>query len=140
MRPSGEPSERDYSSSITLILTSEDLCPERITVLMGMFPDQFWKKGDKRQGGRPFDFGGWKVFQPESLNSESLDVQLEHWFEKLHPKAAVLSQIRAMNISVELNCYVDGEDTISLMIDSDLLQKLGLLPLDISFNIFRRND
>lgn len=131
---------RDYTSSITLILTSEDLGPDRITALMGVFPDRSWKKGDKRQSGQAYEFGGWKVFQPENLNSESLDVQLEYWFERLHPKVSVLSQLRSMNVAVELNCYIDGEDTVSLMIDSDLLQKLGVLPLDISFNIFRKND
>ena len=72
---------KDYSSSITLVITGEDLDPKVVTDTLSLSANQSWKKGEIRTfpNGREhiYLWGGWKRFATEEETALLLEVQLE---------------------------------------------------------------
>lgn len=131
---------KEYVSSVTFIVTGQDLEPDAITKLLSLSPSQSWSRGEKRifPNGREqiYQWGGWKLFEDPSKSDLSLEQQISSWVEILSKCPAQLQQIKALKNNLVLDCYVEINDVVSPVLEAETLFSLGTLGLNIAFNIF----
>jgi hypothetical protein len=132
--------QKDYISSVTLLITGEKLDPNVVTEKLSLVASQSWKKGEKRTfpNGREhvYAWGGWKRFAKEQESALLLEAQLEAWFCVLSPKATVIKSLKSLGLSVTLDCYISVSNAVTAQIESELLSKLGNLGTTVALNIF----
>lgn len=133
-------SRKDYGSSITLIITGDDLDPERVTEILQLSPSQSWKRGEKKvfRSGRKFVYpwGGWKLFQKENTNEEGLEKQFEWWVDALASKSIQIRQLEEMQCFAVLDCYIAVPDAATAQLSPELLSKIARIGVGIELNFF----
>jgi len=132
--------QKSYSSSVTLLITGENLDPNVVTDKLSLTANQSWKKGEKRifSSGREYIYpwGGWKRFAQEQEASFLLEEQLEAWLNVLSQKATEIEFIKSLGASVTLDCYISVSNAATTQIKVEILTKLGNLGIAVALNIF----
>jgi len=141
--------DEEYVNSADLIIVGEDLDPAEITRILGLSPDDAWKKGEQRSYKLPngpireldgvYENGGWKKHEtPKMEKEEFLGVKLIYWKFILEALKNELREIIEMGYEIELNCFVCTSSSIALMIEPSILKGFGDLgiKLDVTFSSF----
>ncbi len=135
---------KNYISSVTLVITGENLDPDVVTENLSLAPSQSWRRGEKRifQSGRVhvYPHGGWKLFAQEQDNPLTLELQLQAWAILLSPKAEEIKALAGSGVSVVLDCYLSTANAASIRIDAKLLAALGSLGVELCWGIFEEDD
>ena len=136
--------QKGYNSSVTLMITGENLDPNVVTEKLSLTADQSWTMGEKRifSSGREYIYpwGGWKRFAGEEEATFLLEDQLEAWLNVLSPKAAEIKFLKSSGASVTLDCYISVSNAATTQIEVELLSKLGNLGTSVALNIFDAAD
>jgi hypothetical protein len=129
--------------SAVLVITADRLDPARVTQVLGMRPDQEWRKGERRsyrtasgevkQLESIHDWGGWKLWLREPLLNLPIEDQLNHWASVLQPKAESLRAIKNEGASVVMDCFAITSTSVDFHIRADLQAKLSFLGIDLYF-------
>jgi hypothetical protein len=126
-----------YSSHITLMILGDDLEPREISKLLGLRPNQSWRRGEpKRHTASLHQWGGWKKFIPESLSSLPLPAQLRHWVRKLRSKGGEISQLSRRGYLCRLDCYIASDNVATIIIPVELQKDVAALGLELSIGFF----
>ena len=129
-----------YTSSVTLVITGENISPDEVTSIIGLIPNKVWKKGDERKfkNGRVFVYpwSGWKLLMDDEVADKGFEEQLAYWCAILFPRKEALEQITSKSMSIFLECYLSVEDQITTSVDNHLLTKLASTGASLSFSIF----
>jgi hypothetical protein len=123
-------------SSVTLMILGDSLEPSVVTKLLGMRPNQHWRRGEQKSSRRKdgtvhlFDsvheWGGWKRWSSNAEQKKDFEALLDHWCCRLTPKKRALARIRASGSEVFLDCFLIGEGS-EFALPPHLLAKLGAL-------------
>lgn len=100
------------------MILGETLDPNVVTKLLGMRPNQQWRRGDKksfkRKDGSVLQFdsrhewGGWKKWSSAAERKKELPLLLEHWCRKLTAKKKALARVHTSGSEIFLDCFVVG--------------------------------
>jgi Domain of unknown function (DUF4279) len=132
---------REYTGSVSLIITGRSLDPESVTRALGLKPAQSWRVGELKRAGNlqfktRYEEGGWKSFLTGHAKRAGLEVQLKRWVSILRPNAKSLRRLRSQGNSCRLVWFAATDATVSLVISSELLSDLARLALDWEISLF----
>ncbi len=134
----------------TLIITADDLDPERVTRLLGITPQQSWKKGELQLSPRKqsemrdnviplnqsrYPWGGWKFFSDPSLKEAEIEDHIRYWCDLLLPKVDSLQTLVEQECRVEINCCIIG-DCEGVEFEPEILSVLGQLHTFVSITFY----
>jgi hypothetical protein len=132
---------REYLSSVTLIITGEALEPSRVTSSLALEPDQTWRKGEsKRIGNDVHEWSGWKKFLPEAVREQALDVQLAHWADLLEQRIGALNELTGEGHQCVLSCFITTDATASIVIAPALQDSVARLNLSLEMSVWAGRD
>jgi len=135
---------KDYTSSVTLVITGENLDPDVVTEKLSLIASQSWRRGETKEfpSGRKhiYPHGGWKLFAHEQEISLPIELQFQAWTARLAPKAEEIKALAAAGLSVVLDCYLATKNAATIQIDAKLLAALGALGVEVNFNIFKEDN
>jgi hypothetical protein len=123
----GGPFERMF---FELDIYGDDLDPEAITNLLGVEPDQSYKKGDERpRGSQYYKTGGWIIKSGEIKIGEDRagEEKFEEWVSSLPIDSDVWAELRKkLTVRIRLIGYTDqwnADFTISPKAISELAKR-----------------
>jgi hypothetical protein len=128
---SNDHGDREYSSHVTLMILGEDLVPAEVSALLGLRPNQSWKRNESGQR-----WGGWKKFLPQSKKDWPLDRQLRHWERILRGRGDTFTAISGRGNLCVLDCYIGSDATASIIFPVELQTSLAALGLELRLSIF----
>jgi len=130
----------DYTSSVTLVITGENITPDEVTTAIGLTPYKTWKKGGVRrfESEREFVYpwSGWKLLMDDKVANQAFEEQLAYWCTILLPKKDVIDQVTMAGMNIYLECYLSFGGQVTATLDRALLEKLTNIGVNLSFNIF----
>ena len=131
------------------MIIGESLDPSIATKLLGMRPNQQWRRGDqksfKRKDGtvQIFDsvheWGGWKRWSSDAEQKKEFEALLEYWCRKLTPKKKALTQLATSRCEVFLDCCLAG-DAVVFAISPRLLAKLAGLGVTLRVSFYHHQE
>ena len=131
------------------MILGEALDPSVATKLLGMRPNQQWRRGDqksfKRKDGslRIFDskheWGGWKKWSSAAERKKEFPALLEHWCRKLTPKKKALARLRTSGGELFLDCCLVG-DSCDFTLPPHLLTKLAGLGVSLRVSFYHHEE
>lgn len=128
----------EYFCRVSLLARGFDLDPVHVTAALRMKPSQAWRREDNNpllDRNHRYGFGGWKKHLPDSVQHRSLERQVGFWVRRL--EAATLPLPRSAGVEeLALSCLVQTSATASLVLDSDLMQRIARFGLEIQISIF----
>jgi hypothetical protein len=136
-----------YDVSTMLLVLGDDLDPDHVTRLLGIFPDRAWRRGehnsfrDARGETRYLEsvaaWGGWKKFVPDEVRNKSLEMQMYHWCSVLETKSERIAELVASGQSVAIDCYMQvfGDDLIEF--SAPLVREIATLGVDVDVHLVR---
>ncbi len=132
--------------SVTLILWGGAFDPNEVTKRLGMRPSRTWARGEQKSFRRPdgtlhylesvHQWSGWKKWPSDRATRASLEQQLNHWVERLTPRANALRGFRRRGAFIELNCFIAASGGASTQLPAGLIRKIGRLGLDLEITWF----
>ena len=133
--------EKDYKSSVTLMIVGDAIEPTEISKLLCMTPSQSWRKGDRRvyKSGHVFTYkhGGWKMFAPDEERCLYVEQQILAWVARLQNKETEIDRILKDGALVVLDCYLASDGPIPLELSREIMLQVATLGLHISAHIFQ---
>jgi hypothetical protein len=132
-------SDREYVSSVTLVITGESLDPDDVSRNLGLDPDQAWRKGDTKQFGERvhrYPHGGWKRYLPESFRNQPFEDQLAYWASLLGDHLMVFREIEHQGHDCVLSCFITTDETASIVVPPELQCALASLGLNIELSVW----
>ncbi|MDI1273986.1 DUF4279 domain-containing protein [Polaromonas sp.] len=129
-------SDREFVSSIGLVITDIDLVPSNVTVALGLVPDDSWRRGDaKRVGNKLHDWGGWKKWLPSKYEGDPFAEELKAWVALLGGRAAELRKLQDAGYKCELDCFVSVSGSALVEMAPALQRDLAELGVHINITI-----
>lgn len=118
-----------------------NLDPAEISRLLELEPTESHRRGDPRfgkSGQRYSDFSeglwGWR---PALSDNEPFAEHLDALLNVLEPKAAVLQQLRDLDLRLDFFVGVFGsEGNFVLVLEHTLMKRLGALGVDLVFDVY----
>jgi hypothetical protein len=126
-----------------LIVLGRDLEPDRVSALLGIQPDQVWRRGErqsfKRKDGTILQFktrhgrGGWKAWLKGAERKRSISAQVGLWCRRLSGKRGAVQELQKLGYSLIIDSCAAAPDFIHL--SAELHRQLADLnvSLDITF-------
>ena len=130
-----------------LIVLGSDLDPDRVSGLLGIRPDQAWRRGERkfikmpssvRQFRSVHTRGGWKAWLKGAVRRRSLSSQVRFWCRRLLAKRAAVLKLQRLGYSVVIDCCVGAPDVFSF--DAELLRQLGALKVGLDLTLYRSQE
>lgn len=132
-------SDREFVSSIGLLITGVDLVPSNVTAALGLVPDDSWRRGDeKRVGDQLHEWGGWKKRLPSRSEGDPFSDEFGAWVVLLGERAAALRNLQEAGCKCELDCFICVSGTALVEMAPALQRDLAALGVDISITIDAR--
>jgi hypothetical protein len=129
--------DRDFASSVGLVVTGTDLQPSEVTAALGIEPDDIWRRGEsKRVGAEVHEWGGWKKHLPGRDDGDPFSLELRTWADLLKDKAAELHSMREAGYHVTLDCFISVSGAALVDIEPELQRDLAALGVDLSIAIW----
>jgi hypothetical protein len=130
-------SEREFVSSVGLVITGASLEPHEVSDLLGLVPDSCWRKGDpKPVGESQYEWGGWKKRLPPRESGDPFLQELQQWVELLQPRASALKRLQESGLHVVLDCFVTINGAALVEIDCALQRRIAELSVPINMAIW----
>ena len=85
---------KEHNSCYTYFRITGDFCPDEISEILGLQPEESWSKGDERRNGEKYDFSSWIIGRCSDYDAET-DNQMRKTIEPLVDKIDLLNRIRA---------------------------------------------
>lgn len=126
---------------VSFRIMSPDLDPSEISLALEMQPTKAHSRGDANFGksGRQYsDYseGLWS-WRPPLKSSDPLSKHLSAAINVLEPKAMALQRLKEMGLRLDLFVGIFGtEGNLEILLEHDLLRRLGALGLDLGFDIY----
>ena len=126
-----------------LIVLGRDLDPDRVSGLLGIQPDQAWRRGErqsfKRKDGTTLQFkrrhgrGGWKAWIKGPARKRTVPAQVRLWCRRLLAKRRAIKKLQQLGYSVIIDSCAAAPEFVHF--DADLHRQLADLnvSLDITF-------
>ena len=137
--------EKEYVSSVTLMILGEDLKPDEVSAELSLKPSQAWRKGEQKSfvrsdgSRRVFDsrheWGGWKCFVDQSHENDLLEEQLQFWCDTLRDKVDAIARLKSKGMHCALSLFVTTDDTASIIFPEELQASLAALGLELELSI-----
>jgi hypothetical protein len=134
----------EHCCSVTLVVVGDDLEPELVTASLGWYPDQSWRRGERKRFTRPdgtervfdsvHDWGGWKRLAADEERGQSLQDQVSAWLERLRGKGQSLQSLRDRGWEIELDCFAASSECLHL--PATVLGKLACLGVGLALNVY----
>ena len=137
--------DREYASSVTLMVLGEGLDPDRVSAELHLEPSQYWRKGERSvrfRGGTTrlrksvHEWGGWKLFVAAEHKDECLEEQLEFWIYLLRSRIAGLRQLRLVGLKCALDVLVLSSETASIVLSNQLQKEVAALGLEMRISFW----
>ena len=137
--------EKEYVSSVTLMILGEDLKPDEVSAELSLMPSQAWLKGEQKSFARAdgskrvfesrHEWGGWKCFVDQAHEDALLEEQLQFWCDTLQDKVDTLSRFKSKGLHCALSLFVTTDDTASIILPEELQASLASLGLELELSI-----
>jgi len=130
---------REYLSSVTLVITGDDLDPDYVSRRLSLRPDRTWRKGDERSVGpraHKYPWGGWKRFVDRKVKDKYLEEQLQYWVSLLTGWRNALRAFQKREWSCVLSCFIGTNGTASVVLPADFQRELMDFGVDIEISMF----
>lgn len=132
-----------YRASTTLLITGEQLDPERVSQLLKLQASMLWRQGEpttfvrksgavRLLGGRE-KTSGWKLLCPGEWKRLSIEKQLENWIDLLTPRKPAIRKLRMLGYQCALDVFVVRADNLVFALEPDICTRLGSLGLEMMF-------
>jgi hypothetical protein len=129
-----------YTSSATLIITKDDLCPDALSELLGIAPSRSWKRGDRKlfkgEGEFLYKWGGWKLFQPTEMDEKGIDEQLNFWASFISQRSNAMRGLAEDSFDIVLDCYISTQEQLTLSVGCQRMVCFGCAGVRIDINVF----
>lgn len=129
--------ERDFVSSVGLLVTGTDLRPSDVTAALGLEPDITWCRGDPKPVGTDLhDWGGWKKRIAQRDDGDPFARDLQTGVDLLKTKAAELQKLQGSGCRCVLDCFISVSGAALVELPSTLQRDLAALGMDITIAIW----
>ena len=134
-------SERDFVSSVSLLVTGTDLCPSGVTAALGLEPDNSWCRGDPKPVGTDlYDWGGWRKRIARRDDGDPFGRDLQTCVDLLKTKAAELQNLQSSGCRCVLDCFISVSGAVLVELPSSLQRDLAALGVEITIAIWAGQD
>ncbi len=139
--PQHEAESANVEVKISFRVMGTDLEPAEVSRLLEMEPTKAHARGGANlgQSGRRYsDFSeGLWAWSPDLSLSAPLAAHLRVLIEVLEPKAAAVRRLKKMGLRLDLFVGIFGaEGNFALLLEHDLLMRLGGLGVDLVFDVY----
>ena len=129
--------EGDFTSSVGLVITGTELQPSDVTAVLGLEPDDSWRRGDPKRVGNSFhDSGGWKKYLAPRNDGDPLAQGLQTFAELLSCKVAELQKLRDLGCHCYLDCFIGVSGAALVELQPALQRDLAALGIEIRIAIW----
>ncbi len=135
-------------ASALLIILGRDLDPDRVSGLLGIQPDQAWRRGERqsikmpdgsvRQFKSVHTRGGWKAWLKGAVRRRSLSSQVRLWCRRLLPKRRAVQELQALGYPVTIDCCALAPGFVHL--DAEVHRQLADLGVSLDITIYRSQE
>ena len=137
--------EKEYVSSVTLMILGENLNPDMVTAQLSLTPSRAWCKGEQKSFVRSngskcvFDsrheWGGWKCFIDQTHENALLEKQLQFWCDTLRDRVDAIARLKSKGMHCALSLFVTMDDIASIILTAELQVSLASLGLELELSI-----
>src|SRR5688572_23746113 len=128
---------RECVTNVSLMILGKLLDPKAVSRALRMKPNQYWRKGERKQVGDSLhQWGGWKKWPPASVRSKPLVQQLRYWAKELESLSDAIGEISSAKNQCILDCFVSTDGTMSIVLDSELQRRVSALGVELHLSIW----
>lgn len=131
------PSNREFASSVSLVVTGNDLNPSDVTAALGIEPDSSWRRGDaKRVGSDLYEWGGWKKHLSGRDEDDPFTPELQVWVDLLKPRTAEIRSLQEVGCNLVLVCFISVSGAALVELTPSFQRELASLGVDVHMTIW----
>jgi hypothetical protein len=110
--------------------------PSEVTKIIGVAPTTAWLKGDpKPKTAMGYEANGWRLSSALPVSVGVAD-HVAELLSLIYPRARNLTQLGAMEITLALAIYMDGDDRPAMHLEPGCVSKLGELGAAIDIDLY----
>jgi uncharacterized protein DUF4279 len=139
-------SEREYLSSVTLMVLGTNLEPDVVSEQLKLVPSASWRRHERtsveRRDGTKLVFrskhewGGWTLSLNARMKEAPLEKQLAYWSSRLKSRRSGLRRLQARRWWPVLDIFLVTSATASIVLPQRQVKALASLGLDLRVSIW----
>ena len=138
---SNVPAEREFLSSVGLVVTGVSLDPDSLSSQLELQPDSTWRLGDRKRVGSEFhEWGGWKKHLPSRFCGEPFNDDFATWAGLLATKKKDIEAFRSAGCQFVLECFISVRSAVLVELTPAAQRQLANLGMDVSIAIWTGAD
>lgn len=130
-------SNREFASSVSLVVTGSNLKPSDVSTALGIEPDSSWQRGDaKRAVDGLHEWGCWKKHLPGGHEDDPFTPQLQIWVDLLEPRTTEIRALQELGCHFVLACFISVSGVALVELTPGFQKDLASLGIDVRMTIW----
>jgi hypothetical protein len=131
-------SNQSYPPHASLYLRGKDLDPQRVTDILGVIPQEKFKRGDIRQGSDKWKHGLWMLWSSEQIDSSDPLVHIKWLLQQIQSaQNRLIELVRDEPVDAEISLFwIMPSSHGVLILEPELLKEIALLGIPFELSIY----